>query len=176
MKPPYKYALLTAFTVGIFTICFFSIVNWLDTTYNWGIKPANIRGISGLLTILIQAIGIYFSMTTVKINQNGLLSYSQAAKAGITVAIITALITAIFGFIYCEFINPGYAKYMVNEARKTMLTNGESQHQIADHLVSVRKEFSTTAQMMMALIGQSVIGTMLSLIIAPFIKSKNAKT
>ncbi len=175
MKPPYKYALVTGLTIGIFTVSFFSVVNWFNTTYNWGIQPANIRGISGLLTILIQAIGIYFSMTTVKINQNGLLSYIQAAKAGLTVAIITALITATFGFIYCEFINPGYAKYMVHEAAKTMAANGESQQQIADHLVSIRKEFSTSAQVMMALIGQSVIGTVLSLIMAPFIKNKNNK-
>jgi hypothetical protein len=71
-------------------------------------------------------------------------------------------------------INPGYADYMVNEAHKAMLAGGESTKQIAHDMVGVRWEFSTSGQVTAALIAQSVVGTIISLIMAIFIRSKNS--
>jgi Protein of unknown function (DUF4199) len=172
MRPTYKYGLITGLISCVFSTSFFSAVNSLNTNNLWGLRPDNIRGIGGLLTILILGIGIYVSMRNARNTQNQVISYGQATMAGITVAIITALIMAVSAFVYCEFINPGYAEYMVNEAHKVMIANGESPKQIADHLVDERRQFSTGMQVMMALVGQSVVGTILSLIMAIFIKSK----
>ncbi len=136
-------------------------------------QPANIRGVAGLLTIVIQAVGIYIGMSQVKLQQ-GSITYGQAFKTGFTMAIITALIVSLFSFTYCTVINPGYASYMVNEAHKTMLSGGETPAQIQKNLAGVRTEFSTGGQVMEALIGQLVMGTAISLIIAPFIKTKKS--
>ena len=176
MKPPYKYGIITGVTVGLFAIGFFSAFNWFNTHYGWGMQAANVRGISGLLTIIIQATGIYFSMTRVKTAQFGSITYKQAFKAGVTVAVITALITAFFGLIYCTVINPGYADYMVNEARKTMLAAGKSSKQIADDLVGIKWQFSTVGQVVQALVAQSVAGSVISLIMAIFIKNKKLQS
>jgi hypothetical protein len=173
MNSTCKNGIITGMAIGLFTIGFFSSVNWLNRKYSFGMQPDSIKGISGLITVLILAIGIYLSMKSVKIRQQGTLTYGQAIKAGITVAIITALITAFFSFIYCTVINPGYQEYMINEAKKAMLAKGESQRDIAQHLVSVQREFSTIAQVLMALIAQSVVGTIISSIMALFIKTKN---
>lgn len=174
MRPSVKCGIITGIAVGLFAITCFSIFNWLNTQFGWGMQPATIRGLSGLLTIVIQGTGIFFSMRGTKAAQNGQLSYGQALKAGVTVAIITALITALFAFIYCTVVNPGYADYMVNEARKAMIASGKSAKQIADELVSVRREFSTAGQVMEALIAQTVVGTAISLIMSLFIKSKKS--
>jgi hypothetical protein len=172
MKPPYKYGIITGIMVGLFAISFFSAFNWFNIQYGCGMQAANIRGISGLLTVVIQAIGIYFSMTRVKAAQGDKLTYGQAFKAGFTVAIITALITAFFAFIYCTVINPGYADYMVGDSRKTLEAAGKSSKQIADALVGIKWQFSTTGQLVQALAGQTVVGTIVSLLMAIFIKSK----
>jgi len=174
MKPSFKVGIITGIAVGLFAITCFSIFNWLNTRFGWGLQPATIRGLSGLLTIVIQGTGIYFSMKGTKAVQNGRLTYRQALKAGFTVAIITALITAFFGLIYCTVINPGYADYMINEARKAMLDAGKSAKQIADGLVGVRREFSIGGQVMEALIAQTVVGTIISLIMSFFMKSKRS--
>jgi hypothetical protein len=171
MKSTLKYGLITGTVVGIFAISFFSIVNGINNSAGWGMQASNIRGISGLLTILIQATGIYVAMQAIK-KQNNTLSYGQALKTGIFIAIITAIITAFFSFIYCEFINPGYAQYMVAEAQKVMIAKGETQQQITADSVAVRKEFSTGAQVAMALVGQFFVGTVVSLIMGLFIRTK----
>lgn len=176
MRPSYKCGIITGIAVGIFAICCFSIFNWLNHRFGWGMQAATVRGISGLLTIVIQGTGIYFSMKGTKAVQNGSLTYRQAFKAGVIVAVITALITAFCGFIYCTVINPGYADYMVNEARKVMIANGESSKQIAQELVSVKWEFSTAGQVIAALVAQSLVGTILSSILSIFMKSKNLRS
>jgi hypothetical protein len=172
MKSTLKYGAVTGTIVGIFAIAFFAIVNGLNTSNGWGMAPANIRGFTGLLTILILATGIYTTMQAVKKQQANHLTYGQALKAGVIVAIITAVLTALFGFIYCQFINPGYAQYMLAEAQKVMVATGETKQQIAEDSKSVISEYSTGMQVAQALIGQTVVGTVVSLIMGLFIKSK----
>ncbi|SDS87041.1 Protein of unknown function [Mucilaginibacter mallensis] len=172
MRSTLKYGIITGAVVGIFAISFFSIVNCVNNSEGWGIQAANIRGISGLLTILIQATGIYVAMQAIKKQQNNSLTYGQALKTGILIAVLTAVITALFSFIYCEFINPGYAQYMVAEAQKVMIAKGETQQQIITDSAAVRKEFSTGAQIGESLVGQFFVGTVISLIMGLFIKTK----
>jgi hypothetical protein len=121
---------------------------------------------------LIQATGIYAAIQATKKLQNNKLTYRQALKTGLLVAVLTAVITACFSFVYCQFINPGYAQYMLAEAQKAMVAGGETKQQIIEHSKGVSREFSTGAQVGMALVGQFVVGTVVSLIMGLFIKTK----
>ena len=113
------------------------------------------------------------AMQAIKKVQNNVLTYGQAIKTGILVAVITGIITAISSYIYCEFINPGYAQYMLAEAQKAMITNGETKQQIEEHSKAIISTYSTPAQVMQSLVGPSVAGTVISLIMGLFIKSKS---
>lgn len=172
MRSIFKHGLITGIIVGVFAVLFFSIVNGLNTSNGWGMQPASIRGIGGLLTIVILATGIYLTMQAVKKEQGNMLTYGEALKTGVIVAVITAVITAICGFIYCQYINPGYAQYMLAEAQKVMVAQHESQQQMAADSISIKNEYSATMQVMQALVGQTVVGTVLSLIMGIFIRTK----
>src|SRR5262249_48419502 len=159
---------ITGCIVGLFTMTFFSIFDWINTKLGWGMRPSSIRGLTGLLTILIQAIGIYIGINAVKANQNNSLNYWQGVKAGVTIAVITAIITSVCSFLYCAALNPNYADYMVQAAQREMIEAGESKDQMVAHLAEVRKNFSTAAQVGMAFVGQLVVGSAISLILSPF--------
>lgn len=172
MKPPIKYGLITGCIIGLFTMTFFSVFDWINTKLGWGMRPSSIRGIAGLLTILIQAIGIYMGLKAVKTSQNNLLSYWQGVKTGVTIAVITAIITSACSFLYCTVINPSYTDYMVQAAQREMIEAGETKDQIVAHLTEVRKSFSTPAQVEMAFVGQLIMGSAVSFILSPFIQNK----
>jgi len=174
MKSTLKFGLVTGLISSVFLFGFFSLVVWLNEKNGWGMQAENIRGIGGLLSIPIQAIGIYMAMQNTK-KLTGMLTYGQAIKTGLLVAITIAVIVALFSFLYCQFINPGYAEFMVKDAQKAMVANGESQQQINQHSVMVSKQFTTGAQVMMAIVGQFVTGLIISLIIGLFIKTKSMK-
>lgn len=171
MKQKLLYGLVVGLCVAVF-VCIFSIFFWANIKYNWGLQASNVRGLGGLMTILIQGIGIFISIKKVREAQNGTITYGQAFKTGFTIAIMTALITSCASLLYCTVINPGYQDFMIADALKTMQANHESPQQISAHIETVRTEFSTKVQMMEALIGQFVMGTAISLILAPFMKGK----
>jgi Flp pilus assembly pilin Flp len=171
MRSTIKYGLITGLISIIFLFGSFTLFAWLKGKLGWDMQMATVRGIGGLLSIPIQAIGIYMAMQNVK-KVTGALTYSQALKTGITVAITIALLLGLFSFIYCQFLNPGYADYMVHDARQAMIAQGDSQQDISKKSVEVAQEFATGTQIMEALVGQFVTGTIVSLIIGLFIKTK----
>ena len=171
MKPTIKYGAITAGISIIFLYGSFTLLTWLKSKYSWDVQVSTIRGIGGLLSIPIQAIGIYMAMQNVK-KLSGSLTYGQALKTGLTVAVTIAVLIAIFSFLYCQFLNPGYAEYMVSDAQQAMIARGESQQEISQNSLEVAQQFSTGSQIMMALVGQFVTGAIVSLIIGLFIKTK----
>jgi len=175
MKPAIKYGIITGCIIGLFAMTFFSIFDWINTKLGWGMRPSGIRGIAGLLTILILTIGIYIGLRAVKNNRSNSFSYWQAVRAGVIIAVITAAITSICSFLYCTVINPDYTNYMVQAAEREMIEAGEAKTQITAQLVEVRKNFSTPAQVGMAFVGQLVMGLAISFILSALIQKQKEK-
>ena len=173
MKTTLKFGLITGIVSSVFLFGFFSLLVWLNNKNGWGIQVSTIRGVGGLLSIPIQAIGIYLAMQNVK-KLSGWLSYGQALKTGILVAATIAVVVALFSLIYCTILNPGYAEFMVHDAQKNMVAAGQSQQDINEGSVKVARDFTPGAQVFQALVGQFVTGTLISLIIGLFIKTKKA--
>ena len=171
MKSTLKFGLLTGLISSAFLFGLFPLISLLNVKHNWGLQEANIRGVLGLLSIPIQAIGIFLSMQDVK-RLTGALTYGQALKTGLIVAIIVAIMLAVFTFIYCLCTNPGYTDAMVKDAQKTMIANGETPEQIKKNSFAVAQEFSAPVQVMQAFVGQLVTGILITLVIGLFLKSK----
>lgn len=171
-KYPWKQAIITGLAVSVSAIVVFSVADALNHHFNWGYNPVTLRGLTGLLTIVILAIGIYTGMAAIKRTNGGNLSYKHALICGIIIAITTALITAAGSFIYCTAINPGYATYMVSESRKVMQANGKSAEEINSSIANLQKQLTTGMQVTQALIGQTLSGTIISLIMAIFVSSR----
>lgn len=174
MKSTLKFGLVTGIISSVFLLGFFSLLVWLNQKNGWGMQAGTIRGIGGLLSIPIQAIGIYMAMQNTK-KLTGMLSYGQALKTGLLVAATVAVVVATFSIFYCTLLNPGYAEFMVKDAQKAMIASGKSQQQINQESAAVARQFSTGMQVMMALVGQFFTGLIISLIIGLFIKTKTTK-
>jgi hypothetical protein len=173
MKPFFKFGLFTGMISGLWLLSSFTFVGWLSRAFfQGGIPATQIRAYGGLFSILILVIGIYLGMKKTKANGGGALSYGQAVKTGVIIAFITALIVSLFGLLYGTVINPGYADFMVKDTQHTLSAAGLSPAEISKRLEGVRKEFSTGAQVGESLIGQTVVGSIASLILGWFMRTK----
>jgi hypothetical protein len=171
MKSTLKYGLITGTISVIWLFGGFTLFTWMNGKFGWGLQADTVRGIGGLISIPIQAIGIYLAMQNVK-QVTGGLSYGQAVKTGLTVAVTIAVMISIFGLIYCTMLNPNYAEFMAHDAQKFMIARGETQQQINKELAGVRMEYSTGGLLIESLVGQFGTGAIISLIIGIFIKTK----
>jgi hypothetical protein len=175
MTPFLKYGLWTGIISSLWGLSCFTIVGWLNSTlFHHSIPATQIRSYSGLFNILILVIGIYLGMQQAKLKGGNTLTYGQAVKTGIIIACITAVIVACFSYLYCTIINPGYADFMVKDTENALKAAGKPPREISLQLDAVRKEFSTGAQVGMALVGQAVVGTVAAFILGLFIRTKKA--
>ncbi|MBB6108772.1 Protein of unknown function [Mucilaginibacter lappiensis] len=171
-KYPWKQAIITGLIVSIFAIGSFTVADSLNKHFAWGVNTTTIRGLTGLLALIILGIGIYTGMQSVKRSNSGKLTFGKALLAGFIIALTTGIITVLVGFIYCDYINPGYAAYMLSESKKAMIADGKSSAEIAASMPGLRQQWTTGGQMLQALVGQTVCGTVIALIMALFVKSK----
>jgi len=173
MRSYQRSGLYTGIVSSLWLLGSFSIVVWLNAhIFHLDIPATQVRAYGGLFSILILVIGIYLGLKAVKKESAMHITYGQAVKTGILISVITGIIVALFGFLYCTVINPGYADFMVSETQKAMMRAHASANEINDKLISVKKQFSTGSQVMQALVGQIVVGSISSLIIGLFIRSK----
>lgn len=173
MKPFLKYGLLTGLASGLWGISCFTVVGWLNVVaFHGRIPAARIRSYSGLFSIVLLVLGIWWGMREARRRNGGLLTYGQAVGTGVLIACITGLIAASFSYVYCTAINPGYAAFMVQDAEKSLQAAGKSPREIAAALESVRREFTTGVQVAQALAAQIGVGTIAALILGIFTRTK----
>jgi len=167
-KYPWKQAIITGIIVGVVAVIAFS----LSKQAHLNVSAATLRGLTGLLTLVILGVGIYVGMHSIKAANGGRLTYGQAVFTGFIIALVTAIITALVSAIYCSFIDPGYSAYMVAETQKAMLASGKSQAEITAGTPALQQQWSTGGQAIQALIGQTVCGTVIALVMGIFVKTK----
>jgi hypothetical protein len=175
MRSFVRFGLLTGLVSGIWVISSFTLVGCLDRAFHLGIPAARVRAYSGLLSIIILLLGIVLGMRDAGRRNAGPISYGMAVRTGIMIAVLTGVIVSAFSLFYCTVINPGYSTYMVQEAEAAMVAAHARPETIGPELDKVRREFSTSSQVIMALVGQIVVGTVGSLILGLFISGNSAK-
>jgi len=175
MKSFVKVGLWTGIVSGLWGLGCFTVVNWLNRAFfHQSIPATEIRSYSGLFSILILVVGIYLGMKQAKVKGGGALSYGQAVKTGVMIAGITAVLVACFSWLYCAVLNPGYADFMVKDTGRVLAAAGKTPQEISQRLEGVRREFSTGMQVVEALVGQAVVGSLVSLILGAFMQTRKS--
>jgi len=166
MKIHIRFGLITGLSVSAWLLISFFLIKAL------GAAPEKSRALAGLFSILILICGIWLGLKETKKRNDGKLPYKTAVLTGIKISLITALIVALYSLLYCTLINPGFGDYMAQLKEKELLNAGISQQETELQITAVKKEFSTAMQVVQSLTGQSIMGTLASLIIGLFLKTK----
>lgn len=169
---PIKHAFTTGTCVAGFGPVFFAIADKISNTPTHFTNPMTIRGVTGLLSLIILGVGIYYGMQSVKKLNGGALSYGAAIKTGLFISVITGIITAAFTFIYCQYIDKDFAGHIISESIALLIAEHASAEEISRTINDITRQLSTSMQVMQALVGQPVSGLILSLIIGAFVKTK----
>lgn len=166
MKPFLKFGIATGVAISLWLLLSFAVISAL------GISPLRSRALSGLFSILILVMGVLLGLREAKKKNNDQISYKVAVITGIKISLVTAIIVSLYSLLYCTLINPGFPEVMAAETEKSLTAAGFPPEEIASKLSAVKQEFSAPMQVMQSLVGQAVMGTIASLIIGLFIRTK----
>ena len=131
----------------------------------------------GILNFLIM-IAIYISVMFVagkKVRNNqfdGYMTYGQAFVFTLAVGIVGGILTAVYNYLYYEFLDLSFIENQVSEFLYNMEQKGLPEEQLQGIKSKMEKQFSSppVKQALKGLLSSSIIAVVLALIVSIFVK------
>lgn len=102
----------------------------------------------------------------------GTISYGQCIGTGLMVGVSAGILVAIFMYIYATWINPGMADMVIQNQMAGWKARGMTADQISRAESMTRFFSSPSMEAIFALLGDILMATIFSLIVALFVRSK----
>lgn len=130
----------------------------------------------GYLSMLLLVAGMVYGTFEYRKNyMNGFITYGQAFTLCFLIGLFTAVITAIYTFIFAEFIYPGFTQEILEKARQEMLNSGRemTDEQLEMAMEWTRKFTSPVMMAIMDLVTKVFFSVILALLAALFLKKED---
>lgn len=123
-------------------------------------------------TIVVLIVGIILAQRNFKAQNAGFMSYGQGISVGLTVSGMVGLLSAIFMYVYMNFVDPDLMTRIMEKARADMEAKGSMSDAQIDQAMAMSAKF-TTGPIMLAftVLGSILIGLIISLIASAFTKN-----
>ncbi len=149
--------------LGIASIVYTLILYFAGLMQN---KPLNYAG------IIITIICLYLGIKAVRDqNLGGSISYGQALGKGVLISLISTIVSVIFLTILYTLIDPGLVDLNLQESIQKMTESGMGEDQI-EQAMSMAHKFFIPSLIIMGLIFGTLIGFLVSLVIAAILKKE----
>lgn len=124
------------------------------------------------LTMAVLVGGIILAQRSYKEQNAGFMSYSQGLSVGLVTAGIVGLLSAAFVYVYTTFVDPEVITRVMDKARAELEAKGNMTDTQIDQAMAISAKFTTGPIILIfAVMGTLIIGLLISLIAATFIKN-----
>lgn len=166
MKPTLSYGLGIAIAGAVLTFALYFLGYHNDPE-----KFGTAQIVAGVVGFAITIVGLVLGMQAVReATPDRSLSYGRAVGAGALITLIAGIFGAIVMFAYGKFINPEFHELIYQAQVDKMMEKGTSQSDV-ERAEGIMRFFTGPIWMAVAqVIFSPIIGTLLSLIIAIFVK------
>lgn len=125
---------------------------------------------TSVITIIAFIALVVLGIKKFKGLNNGFLSFGQAVKTGVGIAIISALIGSVYQYIFMNFIEPDFMSQMLEIQQQSMIDQGMSEEQI-EAAQEMGAKFSSPLMMSaFGIIGSAIGGFIISAIAGAIMK------
>ena len=153
-----KWGLITGIALVVYSIILYT----LNQTTN------------GALSLVIYGIligGLIVGMRDYRTNNGGYMTYGEGMGLGALLSAVAGLLSSAFTVFYTQIIDPGFQGRLVGQMRDQLEDQGKLSDEQIDQAIELMQKFQSPGlQFMFGLFGTILIGVVLSLIIAAFIR------
>lgn len=134
------------------------------------------QGVPSYISYLITGAIIFFGHKYYKENGTGFMSYGQGIGISAWIGIVSAVLNAVFIFVYTKFVDSTFFEKAKDAAVAEMEKRGNSEAEIEMGMKFVDMMMTPGAMFMIALIG-GIIGTIIiGLLVTIFTQKKDPNT
>ena len=158
-------ALTWGIILGLVSIVYSVILYMVDQVFNQTL---------GYLSILILIAGLVISVKSYRDNVlEGEITFGKAFGFGVLVALVSAVLGAIYSYLLYTVIDPDLQKKMLEMAAEKMLEKGVPEGQIDQALEITKRFMSPVITSIGAVFSGTLIGTIISLVVAAIFKKES---
>lgn len=126
------------------------------------------------LTYIILIGGILLSQFNYRNKySDGYIEYGKAFMVGMLTSLILSLIMGVYTFIFFKYISPGSMEEIMGQAEQQMMDRGMTDMEIEQGMAMAKKFQNVGMMTFVAVLSNFIIGTIISLITAIFVKKEN---
>jgi hypothetical protein len=153
-----KWGLIT----GVCLVVYSTILYTLDlTTIPW---------LGALIYVLLIA-GLILAMREYRSANGGYMSYGDGISIGALLSAIAGMLSSAFSVFYTTVIDPGFQERLFDQMRDKMEEQGKMSDEQIDSMIEMSKKFQSPGlQFFFGILWIIVIGVIISLIIAAFMR------
>lgn len=130
----------------------------------------------GILQFILMIAIIVLGISQFKKANGGFLSWGQGVKIGVGIAILSALISVIYNYIFITFVEPDFMAQVMEVQNQKLLDQGRSQEQIEAANAMTEKFKSPLFASAFGIIGSAIGGFIISAIAAAIMKKSEEET
>lgn len=131
----------------------------------------------GFMPLVVSIVVLTLGIRAVREEQEGkYLTYGKGVGTGVLIALYSSLIGAVYSYIHLTFVNPNFADYMIEASRIKWAAAGMSESKMDGAEKFMRPLFKPLVQSLISMGLGIFFGTILSLIIAAFLKRTPPET
>lgn len=158
-----KYGILTGISAVLWKLAEFYLNLNTNTLGVW----------AGFIPYIILFAGIFIGNIAQKIDKQsgaGLLDFKQGARTGVVISLITGITLSIFGFVYCNFINPDFLDQYLTLSKMQMINDKQPVEVIEKEMKMIKDSASVWRLMFRSFTKSLFIGIVGSFIFAAIMK------
>lgn len=156
------YGVIIALAIIVFSLILFLL------------NIVNRNGLENLAYLILLG-GLFLAQTNFRNKYlGGYIDYGKAFIIGMLTSLFVALIYGIYTFVFLKYIDPGAMEQAMTIAEQKLMDKGMSDLEIEQGMAIVRKFQSVGLTSFGAFLITFIIGMILSLITAIFVKKENA--
>ncbi|MDO6675725.1 DUF4199 domain-containing protein [Tenacibaculum sp. 1_MG-2023] len=120
--------------------------------------------LSGIIGFIVMIILIILGIKKFKTDNNGFLTFGQALKVGVGIAVISAVISTIYTLIFTNIIEPDFQAQMMEVQKQAWIDAGMTDEQIEASETMAKKFNSPVITAPLALVVSAFFGFIISAI------------
>lgn len=126
------------------------------------------------ISYIFIAIGLTYGTITLRNNVlGGYINFSTAFKSCFLILLYAAIISAVFTYVYVQFIDKTFIEKILVKAEQDMILKGLESDKIETTMDYTRRLVTPLMMMLMSFLGTLLAGSIIGLIVAGVLKREN---
>jgi hypothetical protein len=150
--------------MGLVAIVYSLLIYFLDLTFNT---------YQGYIFYVIQVVLLFYLVKSYRENyKHGYITYGQAVGSGVVISVYAGILSAVFVYILYAIIDPDLVNKQLAFAEQTLVDRGMPQASIDAAMKIQTKILKPAIMAPISIFGNVLWGTILSLVVAIFVRKE----